>query len=45
MHPTEKLAVEWTRKITLDEGINVPVRAEVLCARCGQPVGVDLLDH
>ncbi len=44
LHPTQGLVVTWTRKITLDEGITVPVRAEVMCPRCGQPVDVNLLE-
>lgn len=45
VHPTESLAVNWTRKITLDDGIYVPVRAEVVCPRCAQPVDINLLEN
>ncbi len=44
VHPMESLAVTWTRKVTLDDGIKVPVRAEVLCPRCAQAVDINLLE-
>ncbi len=45
LHPTQGLTVTWTRTITLDEGITVPVRAEVMCPRCAQSVDINLLEN
>ncbi len=45
LHPTQGLMVSWTRKITLDDGVYVPVRAEVMCPRCAQTVDINLLEN
>ena len=44
-HTNEAMLVTWTRMITLDDGLRVPVFADVRCMRCAGPVAIDLLQN